>query len=411
MHRLVIILLLIIMPIYSVIADTVSNNMKAAWGYSNFDESNGEPGDFIIDGGTGEHSKTGNWNCSFDKLNQTASKGVVGIVAHQIVEHGGYFCPSQVQCDSRNRGDGRDVVWFSWYSPSKSGGIERKKEGKKSVGPRYISSCQWLCEEGHAGKNCEPISGNGYCNPDVKFTKPGTTGSVYGTLTMSQNESQKTAKKECNKVDNINSNISYFEQKTNPAKGVVLGVIKFLEHGVVVAPIKLECANRKNERAWLSSVTLADGDSRVLCAAGYRPSNGDCVVINQPICDNPNMEYCATFPATGYKEEEHQLDFDSGCIKYFCADEKKAFASATDRSCTVDCAQDIRSGTDTNTGMCKICETGKYFNKKKNDCDTPSAYTRQDLKYGKSDKTKSKGIKEQCWTIFGDGYTKCVVGN
>lgn len=404
------------MPIYAVFADTIPDSVKSAWGYSNFDTNNGDVGEFIIDGGIGEHSKTGNWDCkSFDKANQTASKGVVGVVAQRIVEHGGYFCPSQVQCDSRNRGDSQKVVWFSWYTPDKTGGIETTEEDKqkdkdegKFVSKKYISACQWLCDDGYAGAECKPISGASYCQQNIIFTKPGTDGSVYGTLSMSQNETGKTKNKDCNVAVKIDSQIPYFEHRSNPAKGVVLGVTKFLQHGVIVAPIKLECAKRNNERAWLSSVSLADGKPRVLCAAGYRPENGDCVVINQTVCDNPNMEYCEGFPAAGYRAEEHVLNMETGCIKYFCADETKAFASATDRACTVDCAQDIRSGVDSNTGMCKICETGKYFNSKKNDCDTADVYTRDNLRYGKDNKTKSQTISNQCWTKFSTEYKQCV---
>lgn len=392
MHRIFFYMFMIIMPICTAMAGTVSDDIKKAWNYYSFDIDNGTTDDFMADGGVGEKSKTGNWACkSFDKENQTASKGFAAVVAQKIVEHGGYFCPSQVQCDSRNRGDGQHVVWFSWYNPN----------GKKG--------CAWLCDEGYAGVDCAPVSGVNCSDKTYKLTNNDT--SAFGAISMYQNYKQKTRKKDCKDMpEKIDSNIPYFEVKTNPAKGVVLGVTKFLDHGVIAAPIKLECAHRNKERAWFNRVSLADGKPRILCAEGYRPLNDDCIAIDRALCENPTMKFCDGFLSDKYDMTQHTIDTDTvnKCKRYRCTDDTMAFASATDTTCSVKCVTDIKSGVNTKTGLCEKCKTGEYFKEKENKCVDAKKYSKDELQYGKSKRTEDSEITEQCWTMFGDLYRFCI---
>mgnify|MGYP001681623807 CR=1 FL=1 len=61
---------------------------------------------------------------------------MIGMAARKKVNHGGYFCPYQFQCENRNDD------YHSWI--------------------RYIYpsgySCIWLCEEGYFGENCSQSS-------------------------------------------------------------------------------------------------------------------------------------------------------------------------------------------------------------------------------------------------------------
>ena len=381
MRRFIFYILLIIMPIYAGIAGTVSGDIKKAWGYSDSSVSNGTTDDFMIAGGIGENSSTGIWNLyTKTKTNRTASKGIVAIVATKIVAHGGYFCPYQIQCDSKNANKKEDV-WFSWYTP----------EGFTK------NNCKWICEAGYAGIDCASNSG-ARCDTD-------NFSSLKNGISY-----KKTDKKDGPKIQTVNAEIPYFWTGKKPEKGIVLGVTKILEHGVIVAPVKIQCAKRDNERAWIDSLSLADGDTRILCAEGYRPVNGDCVQIDEELCKVGIKQWCAGFPADKYDATIHTLDTNGDCVIYTCSDNTKSFTSASNTTC-VDCVKDIRNGVDRKTGLCKTCKTGEYFNSDKNDCVAAVAYTKEELIYGaKSRTTKGKTLKEQCWTLSGTEYTDCING-
>lgn len=381
MRRLVFLLLLTI-PVYTTDAATVDSSIKTAWGYSSFDKDNGGVEDFVLAGGTGKVMQ-GPIDCTLSQADQSRTYGMIGVVAHRIVAHGALFCTSQVVCDSNSNRYPKSKVWFSWYSPSNA-------------------TCQWLCDEGYAGNECAAASGL-ECDKDTKFT------TVFkDNVQRAKNHDDFTKRKKCDSVSKIDESIMFFEEMQQPSKGVVLGVIKFLEHGVIAAPVKLECADRDDRKAWLNGISLADGKRRVLCAAGYRPVNNNCVAISDDVCNGSGAEACSGFPVDKYDAKIHTRFLDNGCWKYTCSDKKKAFASATDKSCTVDCGTDIKSGVDTTTGLCKKCETGEYFNNFINGCDKAAQYTQQNLKYGKKDRTKSENITEQCWTMGGDEYKSCV---
>ena len=58
------------------------------WGYVGRDNASGGYGDFILAGSLGKSGMHGTF------IDEWA---VVGMVAREIVEHGGYFCPYQLQ--------------------------------------------------------------------------------------------------------------------------------------------------------------------------------------------------------------------------------------------------------------------------------------------------------------------------
>lgn len=411
MRKIICLLLLTIMPIYAGMAATVQDNIKTTWGYNSMDVGNGSPGGFILYGGTGTNaSGRGPIEC-YIRGNQTQAHGVIGIVARQIVEHGGYFCPTQVQCDSK-ASDNPKEVYFAWYNPATSSAAQWQ-EYADNVEINLTEKCAWLCDEGYYGTECSQKTTMG-CEPNTDYEKLFDKSGFKMRTTHNRAATEGIAKVNCKQVNKINSQVAMFDSSNSPAKGVILGVTKVLKHGVVAAPIKLECAKRSERKAWLEGISRADGQSRVLCAMGYKPSGEDCVPINEQICKNPNIKYCKNFPSDKYNAEEHTLNFDgtdddgNPCIRYFCSDDKKSFTSSTDKTC-IDCdTSDIRNGVSKVDGLCKTCKTGQYFSSSANDCADAATYTKDELKFGIGSKSKEFPITSQCWPKVATDYTSCV---
>ena len=345
------------------------------WGYDGGKATTGAAGDFIIAGGLGKGASHGT---------HADEWGVVAIIAEKIVEHGGYFCPYQIQCANKR---GKKKSWTTYYAPS----------GFRS------SQCAWLCETGYAGANCTPQPATPTrCDKTPMNT---STGGKFKGLSMKTSGGDKNSKE---------YNVTGFNQwGSNPEHDVVLGIVKFLEHGVMAGPVQIKCGrdNWRSIDSFVESVQMATGDIKLLCAEGYvADANGaDCIPQKAEMCETQEMTFCANFERSKYDSTIHTLETDSGCVKYFCTQEGTTFASNTDTSC-VECSTGVKGGANTSTGTCVQCSTGEYFDKVSNTCKTASAYSRTDMQYGKG-KTKATqpDFDKQCWSyVMPEEYAACV---
>lgn len=358
------------------------NNMQgmwSAWGYDGSKNSNGSAGDFIIAGGIGKGGQHGTWDDEW---------AVVGVIASTITERGGYFCPYQIQCNNKYRKRNVDTIYY-WPT-----GFDYGK-------------CAWLCESGYSGPNCLPqVSSPTSC--DVIPYSPSSGGKFQGI-------SLKTSGKGSNSKESLIYGFNSWSDSLEKESDVILGVVRFLEHGVIAAPVKVSC-NRDNwpdNESFVDSVYAAVGTQKLLCASGYKANDAgnDCVPINADICETQNMTFCKNFQREKYNSSIHRLEeSEEGCVKYFCSEPDTAFPSVNDTSC-VTCAKGVKGGANTSNGVCVKCQTGEYFDQNINACRGAAAYSKTDMQYGKGQTKNTVELKDQCWTIVDpEDYADCVKG-
>lgn len=356
-------------------AINVTSGQEAAWwGWVAGTPASGTYGDFILAGGLGKSGPHGTFGDEW---------GLVGLVANKIVEHGGYFCPYQIQCANKYK---KKRSWTEYYRPT---GFSTDK-------------CAWLCESGYSGTNCMPVD-NVPSSCEVKPQNK-TSGGKYAGLSMKMGGEREGM---------VEGEIIGFAQWGNdPECDVVLGITKYMEHGVFAAPIQVCCGrdNWKRNDSFVSSLGIA-GTEKILCASGYKPNSAgsDCEPINADLCLTQNMTFCANFEKSKYTSASHTLEESSSCVKYFCSEPGKAFPSLGNAEC-VECANGVKGGPNPNTGVCVSCNSGEYFNKTAGKCESAAAYTKMDLQYGKG-KTRNTNtdVDNQCWTVTTpDEYKVCV---
>ena len=367
-------------------AGAVSINSSASswWGYKSTSASGNASG-FILSGRTGKGGTHGTWSDEW---------GVVGLVAEKIVEHGGYFCPYQVQCANKAK---KKRTWTKYFSPN---------------GFRY-DQCLWLCESGYAGVNC---------------TKQGEKPLRYETALLNNRTNGLFAglgiKSSGNDTNERSANVAAFREWGEDPKFVaLLGGVRFMEHGIMAAPVMIECGrdNWKKIDSFVKSVSVA-GTTKLLCAEGYKAdaNNADCIPIvvaeEKVAAQDPQVQekieeekFCSGFPKDGFKSEMHHKITDGNCIKYFCGDTTKGFASSMDTNC-INCSAGIRGGVHTQTGVCVQCSTGMVFDAKANRCVNATAYSKADMIFGKGQtKMTQPDLEQQCWTkTIPSEYVNCV---
>ncbi len=366
------------MPLVPAYAIGTAPGMWSAWGYDGSTDTGGEAaGDFVIAGGLNKGGPHGTYD------DEWALVGVIGI---KIVEHGGYFCPYQLQCANER---GEKKTWTMYYWPN---------------GFSY-GKCEWLCEDGHSGTNCMPNTSSPVMCDNTKYTTE--TGGKFSGISL------KTSGKDSNQRE---ADVTGFNAwGKDPECDVVLGVIKFLEHGVIAAPVRV-CCGRDNWRgvdSYISSVYRATGVQKVLCAPGYESNTdgSDCKPINEDLCSTQNMKFCANFPREQYDSSIHRLEKnDAGCVKYFCSEPGTAFPSVGDTRC-IECSTGVKGGANSANGVCVECQTGEYFDQESSSCKIATAYSKSDMLYGKGKTKNTTELEEQCWTIVDPTeYVNCVKG-
>lgn len=358
-------------------AINVASGARGWWGYDGGTGTNGSAGDFIIAGAIG---KTGSHGTHGDEW------AVVGMVANTIVEHGGYFCPYQVQCANKY---GKKKTWTMYYHPN---GYSTNK-------------CAWLCEPGYGGTNClSQTSTPARCDTTPQNTASGGKFSGISLKTSGGDANQKEWE------------VTGFNQwGSDPECDVILGVIKYLEHGVIAAPVQICCGrnNWKSIDSFVNTVAAATGSQKLLCASGYtaNAAGNDCEPISADLCATQDMTFCANFPRNGYNSARHTIETTStGCVKYFCAETGKAFPSLGSTECE-ECSTGVKGGSNPNNGVCVKCDTGQYFDKTSGSCMSADAYTKTDMQYGKGQTKNSTDVDNQCWTkTTPDEYRACVEG-
>ena len=346
-------------------------------------------GNFVISGSVGDKGQHGTYGDEY---------GVVAVIARQIVEHGGYFCPQQIQCSNTNCRHQSNTVY---YDPTGFDG----------------SKCAWFCEKGYTGTNCTKVA-----IVTEGSSTPTNLNGLFAGLSMKTSGGGNGGTEASNVAfrtwyedrDGPNDNDSDYEHD------VLLGVIDFKEHGIVAGPIEVKCRTNRACSNW-SYVdyikSFSSGKYKLLCAEGYvaDQTGAECVKLTQNMLDLLAYEdkpMCNGWPIDSYDPDIHRLDGEGSCIRYFCKDASKAFPASGNFDCE-DCATSIRGGQDPKNGQCVVCDrVGQYFNTDTGACANADAYKKSDLQYGKG-KTKDSDadVDNQCWTkVTIEEYAPCVKG-
>lgn len=375
MKKILLLFLLILFMPDTVFAINISRDMWGHWAYNGSTDAGGSAGSFVIAGGLGMSGMHGTWGDEW---------AVVGIIANKIVEHGGYFCPYQLQCANKWN---KSKAWTQYYWPN---------------GFSY-GKCAWLCETGYAGENCQPqTSTPATCDSSIHTTASGGKFSGISLKTSGKDGDQKEGE--------INGFNSWYGGNECD---VILGVTKFLQHGVIAAPVRV-CCGKKKSNSYVENVYLAAAgvQQKLLCANGYKANAAgtDCEPITEE-CKIGNMTFCTNFPKNEYDPAIHRLDdTSSDCAKYFCSEPDTAFPAVGDRSC-IECSTGVKGGANTTNGVCVKCQTGEYFDQKSNSCKSAAAYSKSDMQYGKGQTKNTVAVEDQCWTkVDPQDYADCVKG-
>lgn len=371
----------------------VASNVKSVWGASSKPGSNttfDAPGDFVIVGSTGR----GYRGTCYDEYS------LIGVVADQIVEHGGYFCPKQFQCTNKKK---RSSSNLHVYFP---GGF-------------VDGNCAWLCEDGYTGAYCQKYSS---VVPGMDAPTRPTDGIFSGVSLLTEKCWDRD-----NGVKSADQNMMVFHNDKGAGKeghetAVVLGAVSFMEHGIKAAPMYIKCyaEDKTSNQSWIEKLgRVKSGATKLLCAEGYiaNSSGSDCVRATaqalelRGIVKGSGKKFCPDWDETKYDGSIHTVDTSGDCIKFLCKDSTKAFPGGGDYSCA-ECMGNVRGGQDKKTGLCVKClQTGQYFNVKTGNCENAAAYTTADLQYG-AGKTKDSwpDVSKQCWPIATPSeYKECVI--
>lgn len=363
---------------------TVDNNIYKKWMMTDEKGKFGDAseGAFIVAGALGKDKSPGTWS---------DEGAIVAVVAVEIVEHGGYFCPLHIQCANLDKAKYDNSSWTTYYHPS---GYSADK-------------CAWLCETGYAGQKCAkqtnylPQSKILDLTSGVSVKKGGKDaggieGQVYGLDTGGYNGG-----------------------KNQNEKDVLLGAVSFQEHGVMARPVSIEC-DKDGKKSFVNKVAAYSSlTQKLLCAEGYaaNQNNTECIPMTMEMLNlttqvSDQKKMCSGWTEEGYNSAIHNIDATGDCVKYMCKDKTKAFPASGNFECA-ECAGSIRGGQNPLTGLCVKCEQlGQYFDSKTGECKNAMAFTRIDMQYGKG-KTKETNTKpeNQCWTkVSPEEYKDCVFG-
>lgn len=360
-----------IMPAFAI--NLVGDTARGWWNIGTGNVTGG-PEEFIIDGCIGKNCSHGTYGDEW---------GAVAMIAVQIVEHGGYFCPYQVQCANKRK---KKRTWTVYYRPS---GYSKDK-------------CAWLCEPGYSGTNCAPAE-NIPLACDEKPQKK-TSGGRFSGLSL---------KTWGGDSEGVESEVWGFSQwGSDPECDTLLGIVKYLEHGVIAGAVNVCCGrdNWKGIDSFIGSIGTTQVSQKLLCAEGYTANAGanDCVPVDADFCAVQNMSFCQNFDRGGYDKTIHYLDSSSGCVKYLCSETGTAFPAVGDTTCAP-CGTGAKGGPSPKNGVCVVCQTGQIFDSESGTCVSAAAYSKSDLQYGKAQTKNSISVSKQCWTLTTpEEYTVCV---
>ncbi len=270
---------------------------------------------------------------SGDKIIGKSGSYVTALIAREIYENGGKFCPTRVMGNS-----------------TPGGNITLRYQDNP------LFTCYIICKPGHHGNTCEKTGEPSICgniNYESVFedklkidTKSDVSLSSYNISAFSAGSATS----------------GYGLSQVEIYQLTTLGIIGYVPYGIVVAPIKISAT-----AGTISLISVNTNDrTTTLCASGYKLENGTCVkpsnckiiVPHKPNNDSTGgRTYCTGYD--NYDSAKHYLVEESTCYSYVC--KEGGFDINSDRKdCIEDCGKTKQSGV-LDTGYCEICENNQMF--------------------------------------------------
>ena len=342
------------------------------------------------------------WGDALDITPETGThhdeKAIVLDIARKIFKNGAKFCTTQIQASNSDWGQ---WAWLSYFHNSGN------------------YNCKIFCKYGYdPDTNCEEkLTGTSESNCQTDYEDIFTSH----PLMKNTGESGKLSKDEMEVFDFKNetgSGTSNQPAGDKNTKHIVLGIVKRINNGIVVAPIEIwgrrGLANM-NAQSWVRSASTNDATT-TLCVPGYKPTeNETCEQTNEckqkeKDAENDKIDWCPGY--TYYNSEQHniKISYDSqnkpNCRYYRCKQSNYGWKENTNHKCD-ECTTDAKSGIF--HGACITCPSGQVFTKNTNTgCKPATPYTQKDMQHGKGQPTTNS---KKCWMETDpDKFYDCVTG-
>ena len=361
-----------------------------------------DAGDFVM---TAALAGLGNGSHEYDKI--------YSIVAEKRFKNGACLRPVQISCYAS-----------SGYMDDTSH-TRYKANGD-------VAACQVYCADGFTGSDCSIKTAEASADGSTKSPASDWRSSDY---TFSGHEGNKNYEE-----SNLKGAMYVYAPKwyKNQEADILLGVTKFTQNGVTVAPVTVVCGSRrknKDDHIFVKIKSNSSGEV-LLCTNGYVPNQDktDCVEYNSDQVagvvvqnesgaytkktDEKQMSLYDTLKAKpGYDEKIHQIIDTGSTLAIVCKNHLHGFVSPDSLEC-VECISEnsaksgvARPDNGVAYGVCVKCQTGKVFDITTNQCEDALALSKSDMQYGQNMRTKSSAVVNQCWTKVSDpeDYEKCIL--
>lgn len=304
---------------------------------------------------------------------EKANGSIVAVVARRIYENGARFCTTQIQA-----GNNYYTLWVDYYDT----------DGYK---------CITICKSGFYGNDCSEQVHTG-CDTKTDFRNLFDKSQYDKRILNGKTNGNFTSEMDVFSYDEPGTG----KEKTN----IVLGIIKRLQHGVIVAPIKITVRRNGNFTDVDTRVmyTRSNGTETLLCASGYVENNAKNDCVPGPKCtveqiENENLNWCPGYYETFFNSDEYKEEKVGNCKVYRCIADNYGFKSTDDHTC-VPCGTDAKSGI--LNGECTTCKTGQIF--------TTSGCSSNVVSYTKEQMFKnSNNSNGQCWLKTNpQDFAECV---
>jgi len=301
------------------------------------------------------------------------------LIAREIYENGARFCPTRIKGSNTDYMLDGNIVLLSYQD-----------------NPSF--TCYTICKSGYHGSNCDETGVSGICgNTNYESV-------LEGKLKIDTKSDVSLSSYSISAFHAGSETSGYGLSQVEAYQSTTLGIIGYVPHGVIVAPIKILAT-----AGVTSSISVnTNGRTTTLCASGYTLNNEKCEKTN---CSNPDLKlkkpgkqlddngkkFCDNYE--NYDATKHDLVEESSCYSYVCK-EGGFDTKYNHKDCIEDCGKTKQSGV-LDTGYCKVCNDNQMFNG--TECASYTELSMLQLK---------KGFQEifDCWQEFGgNNYKTCVL--
>lgn len=266
----------------------------------------------LFDAGTNQPDKTYWIMPKKHPANAENEAILIAYIARVIVEHGGYFCATQIR--ARAIGGGCATAWTGYQNPSGN----------------YSATCFWLCEPGYHGEGCK--SGGTKSVDDCRYTKLSVETLSQGISYQDQTSNVDESQVEDTMRENNYQGFFRFSDPYNRAdeQDTILAARSFLEngHGIIASPATVSAfgggwtrddySDYRNGCGYgTTDIGITDRTAsyvrKTLCMPGFDGPGCTSTVCRE--CDSPLEKYNESTRSCTDCIENHVRNADGKCEK------------------------------------------------------------------------------------------------